>query len=218
MAKSRGARRVVALAATIGLTGAVFGACGSGDGDDDGNATAAGGALATPEPTESTEGTGQSTGDVPLAAGLEEPPGPADRGDPPNGLEEIAVAITTADGDVLGWCMLLAEFTTERTLEGVTDFEGYAGLVTVYEEDVVGLYATYQYEMTTSMAWFDAGGGLLATDDTEPCDTIEEENCPTYTPETWHRFMVEVAQGQLDDTGVEEGSRIAVGGPCVERS
>ena len=126
------------------------------------------------------------TGDAPAArgAGLDEPPGDPDR-TLLEGFGETAAAVTTPDGTVIPWCLLLAASQEQRNrgLMEVTDLRGYAGMVFVWTEDM------------------------------DPCP--EAEGCPLFSARGPYRFAVEVPQGELDRLGIGEGSRLAVGGPCA---
>src|SRR4029453_14481142 len=76
-------------------------------------------------------------------AGLDTPPGPEDRlaldrfdvGDLEFG--EVAIPITGPDGEVAGWCVLLAATSEQRQrgLMEVTDLGGYAGMLFVWGAD-----------------------------------------------------------------------------------
>jgi uncharacterized membrane protein (UPF0127 family) len=188
--------------------------CG-GDGDDGGGASrpASGPDLAA------------MSGEAPAAqgAGLETPPGPADRVD----LEafttgdlafgELAIAITGSDGEVMGWCVLLAATADQRQrgLMEVTDLGGYAGMLFVWDADASSGFYMRNTPTPLSIGWFEADGDLVSTADMEPCEDVD--GCPTYAPGGRYRFALEVPQGRLDDAGVAPGSRLAVGGPCADR-
>lgn len=157
-------------------------------------------------------------------AGLDTPPGPEDRlaldrfdvGD----LEfaEVAIAITGPDGEVAGWCVLLAATSEQRQrgLMEVTDLGGYAGMLFVWDADSSSGFYMRNTPMPLSIGWFDADGALVSTADMDPC--ADAESCPTYPSGGTYRFALEVPQGSLGDVGVARDSRLAVGGPCAERT
>ena len=166
------------------------------------------------------------SGDAPaaLGAGLDAPPGPADRvaldsfdvGD--LGFGEVAIAITGPDGEVAGWCVLLAGTGDQRQrgLMEVTDLGGYAGMLFVWDTDSSSSFYMRNTPTPLSIAWFDAEGTLVSTADMDPCPDVE--GCPTYPSGGSYRFALEVPQGSLEDVGVVGGSSVAVGGSCADRA
>jgi uncharacterized protein len=214
------ARRPLVAAAVIVL-GLGVGLVGCGDDDDDGAGAASrnGDTTTSPEPGSSDEAAGDvlaSAGGAPAArgAGLDEPPGPADRvlfGD----FGEVAIAITAPDGTVTGWCLLLAETDGQRQrgLMEVTDLQGFAGMLFVWEEDTQSSFYMRNTPTPLSIAWIDADGELVSTADMAPCADVE--GCELYPAAGPYRFALEVPRGGLDDLGVVEGSRFAVGGSCA---
>jgi uncharacterized membrane protein (UPF0127 family) len=190
-------RSLVVMAGVVALL-----ACG---GDDDDDAAAA-------PPSQPLS----SAGDAAAAEGsqLDEPPGPAER-TPLPGFGEVAIAITDADGDVVGWCVLLADTDQqrERGLMEVEDLAGYAGMLFVWDTDVSSQFYMRNTPTPLSIAWFSAGGELVSTADMAPCGDVD--NCPLYSAEDSYRFALEVPEGQLGELGVEEGSRLRVGGECA---
>jgi hypothetical protein len=168
--------------------------------------------LATPaEPTLS-----QASGGAPAAngAGLDEPPGEAER-TPLGDFTEGALAVTTPGGETTGWCVLLALTLAQRQqgLMEVTDLGGYDGMVFAFPEDSETGFWMMNTVMPLSIAWFEADGDLVSTADMEPCTS--QTDCPTYPPTGSYRFALEVPQGGLDRLGVEEGSTISLGGECA---
>jgi uncharacterized protein len=166
------------------------------------------------------------SGDAPAAqgAGLDAPPGPADRvplesfdvGDLEFG--EVAIAVTGPDGEVAGWCVLLAATAEQRQrgLMEVTDLGGYAGMLFVWDADSSSSFYMRNTPTPLSIGWFDADGALVSTADMDPCPDIE--GCPTYPSGGSYRFALEVPQGSLADVGVVDGSSLAVGGSCADRA
>ena len=203
-----------ALLAVAVLAGATLGACG-----DDGDPGAAG-----PEP--SSPDVAALSDDAPAAqgAGLDTPPGPTDRVALVNfdvgdlGFGEVAIAITGPDGQVTGWCVLLAATSEQRQrgLMEVTDLGGYAGMLFVWDGDVSSSFYMRNTPTPLSIGWFEADGELLSTADMDPCPDVE--GCPTYPSGGRYRFALEVPQDALDDVGVVDGSSLAVGGSCAERT
>jgi uncharacterized protein len=200
----------VGLALVVGVA---FSAC-SGDDDDEAEANEAGASL------EDVAEQLESAGDAAAAQGadLDEPPGPADR-EPWDDYGEVAIAVTNADGELLGFCVLTAEDDAQRQqgLMYVTELQGYAGMLFVWDTDHEGGFWMRNTRMPLSIAWFDADGNLVSTADMEPCPDSEPD-CPSYPAEGPYRFALEVPQGRLDEMGITEGSTLAVGGPCAARS
>jgi uncharacterized membrane protein (UPF0127 family) len=166
------------------------------------------------------------SGNAPAAqgAGLDTPPGPEDRlalesfgvGDIAFG--EVAIAITGPDGEVAGWCVLLAATSEQRQrgLMEVTDLGGYTGMLFVWDEDTSSGFYMRNTPTPLSIGWFDAEGALVSTADMDPCADVA--GCPTYPSGGSYRFALEVPQGSLRDVGVASGSSLAVGGPCAGRT
>ena len=196
----------VSLALVVGVA---FGAC---SGDDDGDASDAGASFAS-HPLE-------SAGDAPAAQGadLDEAPGAADRV-AFDDFGEVAIAVTNADGEVVGYCVLAAEDDAQRSqgLMEVTDLQGYDGMLFVWDVDTSGGFWMRNTVMPLSIAWFDADGALVSTADMEPCPDSAPD-CPTYPAEGSYRFALEVEQGRLEELDITEGSTISVGGSCAAPS
>lgn len=203
----------------------VVGVAGCGDDDVDeapspsANGPEAGTAATTALPVEGpidAEVLGAASGEAPAAGGadLAEPPGEPGR-TPLDGFGETAVAVTDAEGDVTGWCLLaaLAGEQRQRGLMEVTDLGGYAGMVFAFPEDVYASFYMRNTPTPLSIAFVDADGEVVSTADMEPCANVE--GCPTYAAEGPYRFAVEVPQGELPTLGIEPGSRLAFGGSCA---
>lgn len=161
----------------------------------------------------------ESAGGAAAANGarLDDPPGSADRV-PLEGFDEVAIAIVDADGDVRGWCVLLAQ-TPEQRQQGlmeVEDLGGYPGMLFVWDEDSESSFHMSNTPMPLSIAWFDAEGELVSEADMAPC--IDVDGCPFYPSGGSYRFALEVPQGQLDELGVGEGSTLRAGGDCAPRA
>jgi uncharacterized protein len=209
-------RRRVALAGALVMVAALLAGCGGDDGAQ-ADADDAGGAGGADEVVPSRPM--RSAGDALAARGseLDEAPGPADR-TPLDGFGEVAIAVRDADGQVVGWCVLLAESDEQhqRGLMEVTDLKGYAGMLFVWENDLQAQFYMQNTPMPLSIAWFDPAGELVSAEDMDPCETVGD--CPLYGAAGPYRFALEVPQGELPSLGVEEGSVLRVGGDCAARS
>jgi uncharacterized membrane protein (UPF0127 family) len=150
-----------------------------------------------------------------IGADLDTAPGPPDRR-LPDGFAETAVAITDANGNVTGCCVLVAVTSSqrERGLMQVTDLAGYDGMLFVWNADTSGGFWMRNTPMPLSIAFFDAEGGFVSATDMAPCG--DSDSCPTYPAGGTYRFALEVPQEMLDDLGVGEGSTIDIGGACSE--
>lgn len=157
-------------------------------------------------------------------AGLDRPPGPAARVPLEEfdvddlSFGEVAIAITGPDGEVTGWCVLVAATSEQRQrgLMEVTDLGGYAGMLFVWDADSSSSFYMRNTPRPLSIAWFTAGGDLVSTAAMDPC--ADESDCPTYPAGGRYRFALEVPQGELAAIGVADGSTLAVGGQCAPRS
>ena len=214
-------RRAATFVAGLSLLAA---ACGGGDDESSADTPADGGTDAEAdvsvttgaEPGQPGDAVLVSAGDAPAAqgAGLDEPPGPADRV-PLDGFGEVAIAITNPDGSVKGWCVLLAE-TEEQRQQGlmeVTDFGGYEGMLFVWNVDSASSFYMRNTPTPLSIAWVDAEGELVSTVDMEPCADVD--TCPLYASEGNYRFALEVPKGKLGSVGLTEGATMRVGGSCA---
>lgn len=200
----------------VGLVSAVLfvlAACGD---DAEGREDEASGSEPAAEPTTSTTATdGEELTAEDL--GLDELPGSPDRV-PIGDFGEVAIAIEAPDGSVLGWCVLLADAPElrQRGLMEVTDLQGYEGMLFVWDADSSNSFYMRNTPTPLSIAWFEEDGDLVSTADMEPCADVE--GCPLYAPGGSYRYALEVPQGQLDDIGVEAGSRLRVGAACAPRA
>jgi uncharacterized membrane protein (UPF0127 family) len=157
-------------------------------------------------------------------AGLDRPPGPAARVPLEEfdvddlSFGEVAIAITGPDGEVTGWCVVVAATSEQRQrgLMEVTDLGGYAGMLFVWDADSSSSFYMRNTPTPLSIAWFTAGGDLVSTAAMDPC--ADESDCPTYPAGGRYRFALEVPQGELAAMGVADGSTLAVGGQCAPRS
>jgi uncharacterized protein len=179
---------------------------GGGDGDGERDASEASAPLA-------------SAADAPAAtgSGLAQPPGPAERR-PPDGVvefDEVAIAIVDENGDVTGWCVLLAQTGQQRQrgLMEVTDLGGYAGMLFVFGSERESSFYMRNTPMPLSIAWFDDEGDFVSATDMEPC--ADRLDCPTYASGAPARFALEVPQGELEALGIGDGSELRVGGSCA---
>jgi uncharacterized membrane protein (UPF0127 family) len=164
---------------------------------------------AAPEPTATTV-----SADAPAVA----PAGDPQR-QPFGGFEEVGIAVEPGDGrGLMSWCLLMARTAALRGqgMIGVTDLQGYDGMAFLYPEDVENPYHMRGVPRALSIAWLDADGDVVSTEDMAPCPAADE-TCPLYTAAGPYRYSIEVFQGRLDELGIVEGSRVSFTGPCAAR-
>ncbi|MEX2294106.1 MAG: DUF192 domain-containing protein [Acidimicrobiales bacterium] len=150
------------------------------------------------------------------------PPGVDPPGDPARellaGFDEVAITVQPADGSpLLAWCLLAALQAEQRSrgLMGVTDLNGYSGMAFVYDDDVQSGFWMRNTPMPLSIAWIDASGTLVHSDDMAPCE--DRDDCPSYRSTGPYRSAIEVPQGQLGALGIAPGATVTIGGACAAR-
>lgn len=86
-------------------------------------------------------------------------------------------------------------------LMGVTDLPREAGMVFLYPETRQGGFWMKDTLLPLSIAFFAAGGDILAVLDMDPC---EADPCPVYDPGVTYRHALEVHQGRFEEVGLDE--------------
>lgn len=135
------------------------------------------------------------------------------------GFSELAISVEPpAGGSFLSWCLLAALNAEQRSkgLMGVTDLQGYSGMVFVYAEDSDNSFYMRNTPMPLSIAWIDAAGGVVSTTDMVPCQ--DRDGCPIYPSGGAYRMAIEVPKGRLADLGIVPGARVTLSGGCAPRS
>ena len=138
---------------------------------------------------------------------------------PLEGFDEVAVFVEpAAGGDLLSWCLLLAQRAEQRArgLMQVTDLQGYSGMAFRYDTDSTNGFYMRNTPTPLSIAWIDVAGGVVSMTDMAPCP--DQEGCPTYPAGGPYRTAIEVFQGDLDELGITDGARVLVGGACAPRT
>lgn len=137
------------------------------------------------------------------------------------GFGEVAVEVTRVDGQILRWCLLLADTPElrQRGLMTVADAElgGYDGMLFRFPEDSTGGFWMRNTPQPLEIAYLGADGGLVSTAVMTPCD--DSDACPGYPPSGPYRRTIEVpvAAGGLAALGIEPGARVAdLERPCSE--
>jgi uncharacterized membrane protein (UPF0127 family) len=221
----------VLLASLLAL--APLGACGD-DGDGDGaqepstdtadhstsstdGSTSSSGSRPelTPPTTEDLDGIEPDVIEPPPIGGVPaaSAPTPSDRRVALPGFGEVVVQVRTVDGEVVEWCLLLAETPaqTQRGLMEVTDPElgGYDGMLFRFEAEHDGGFYMRNTPQSLEIAYLGEDGGVVAIREMEPCEDVE--GCPTYPSGGAYLRTIEVpvaaggvvALGITDDAGVE---------------
>jgi uncharacterized membrane protein (UPF0127 family) len=124
------------------------------------------------------------------------------------GFGETRITVRTVGGQLLAWCLLLAETQQqrERGLMQVTDLAGYNGMLFRYPGPVTESYYMRNTPMPLSIAYIDGAGKLVSTADMAPCEDVD--GCPTYPPAGKFRTAIEVVQGALPLFGILPGATI----------
>jgi uncharacterized protein len=134
------------------------------------------------------------------------------------GFEETAVEVTDDAGELLEWCLLLAQLSEQHSqgLMNVTDLGDYAGMLFEFDTDESGPFYMLNTPTPLSIAFLDDQGAIVSTADMEPCLDTPAPDCPRYPPEGPYRSTVEVPQGQLGDLGLDgPGARLVRSGSCA---
>jgi uncharacterized membrane protein (UPF0127 family) len=129
------------------------------------------------------------------------------------GFGEVLIEVQRVDGEVVSWCLLLAETAeqTQRGLMEVTDPElgGYDGMLFRFDRELEGSFYMRNTPQPLEIAYLDADGAPVAIVRMEPCADIE--GCPlTYAPGGPYVRTIEipVGAGGAAALGIEEGSRV----------
>jgi uncharacterized membrane protein (UPF0127 family) len=185
---------------------------GGGAGDPTTTTTSAGVETVPPRST----GTTAPLGGAAIGEGV----GPEVGGRTPlRGFGEVAATITSGSGEVCEVCLLSAVSPEqrERGLMEVTDEElgGYDGMLFEFPAEVDGAFWMRNTPLPLSIAYFDAEGSLVSTEDMEPCE--DGASCPSHPASAPFAYALEVPQGRLDEVGVQGQATLVIGdGPCPE--
>jgi hypothetical protein len=125
------------------------------------------------------------------------------------GFGEVVIQVRSVDGQVVEWCLLLAETEAQRSrgLMEVTDptLGGYDGMLFRFDTAAPEGFYMRNTPQPLSIAYFDDAGGLISVADMTPCADVDD--CPTYPGGGSVRWAVEVpAQaGGVDALAIEPG-------------
>lgn len=130
------------------------------------------------------------------------------------GFGEVLVQVRTVDGEVVEWCLLLAETAaqTQRGLMEVTDPElgGYDGMLFRFTSEHDGGFYMRNTPLPLEIAYLADDGSVVGIREMEPCDDID--GCPTYPPGGDYLRTVEVplAAGGVRALGITDGEGVEV--------
>jgi uncharacterized membrane protein (UPF0127 family) len=135
-------------------------------------------------------------------------PVPAVMRTPLPGFGETRITVRKVDGQLVAWCLLLAETPAqrERGLMQVTDLQGYNGMLFRYPAPVTEAYYMRNTPMPLSIAYVDGSGKIVSSADMAPCEDVD--GCPNYPPTGPFRTAIEVAQTALPLFGIVPGATI----------
>jgi uncharacterized membrane protein (UPF0127 family) len=124
------------------------------------------------------------------------------------GFGETRITVRKADGQLVAWCLLLAETPEQRArgLMQVTDLKGYDGMLFRYAAPVTESYYMRNTPTPLSIAYIDGAGKVVSTADMAPCADVD--GCPTYAPAGPFRTAIEVVQGALPLFGIAPDATI----------
>ena len=134
------------------------------------------------------------------------------------GFDEVAVEVQNQAGEVLEWCLLLAQAAEQYSqgLMGVVDLGDYAGMLFDFpDEPRSGGFWMRDTALPLSIAYLDAEGAIVSTADMEPC-LDQGDDCPSYPPTGPYTDTVEVPQGGLEALGLDgPDARLTPIGDCA---
>lgn len=158
-----------------------------------------------------------ATAETAPPTGVTDPAGesPTGRTPPVEGLEETGAVVTSAGGESVELCLLVAESDAERQrgLMGVTDLGGYDGMLFRFPEDTRAGFWMQGTPLPLTVAFFDGTGQFVSSADMEPCPEGEDD-CPVHRPTGAYRQAVEVQLGRAGPLGLEPGSVLSTGLAC----
>lgn len=120
----------------------------------------------------------------------------------------IMVELLNGAGETMQLCLFHANNGPERSqgLMGVTDFEGYDGMLFANETPVDNQFYMAGTPTPLSITWWQADGSFRNATDMEPCTETDFAQCERYPSEGSYRWAIEVPQGALDDFDIDENA------------
>lgn len=127
------------------------------------------------------------------------------------GFGEVLIEVHRVDGEVVSWCLLLAELAaqTQRGLMEVTDpgLGGYDGMLFRFDAERQGSFYMRNTPQPLMIAYLDDDGAPVGIIRMEPCADVE--GCPTtYAPDGPYLSTIEVPvdAGGVAGLGIEAGA------------
>lgn len=135
------------------------------------------------------------------------------------GFADVVVEVTRVGGEVVSWCLLLAD-TPERRQQGlmtVTDPElgGYDGMLFRFDGRTESAFWMRNTPQPLSIAYVGEDGRLVSMTEMAPCE--DSPACPDYPAAGPYRWAIEVpvAAGGVASLGITEGALVRdLGQPC----
>lgn len=128
-------------------------------------------------------------------------------------LSTFGVAsVEITEGDLhTDLCVLTASTSQQRArgLMQVTEFDGFDGMVFLYDADSSGAYYMFNTPTPLTIYWWDAEGSLVSSAEMEPCLDLPAAECARYPSNGAYRYALEVPLGALDGH-VSDGSRFSL--------
>jgi uncharacterized membrane protein (UPF0127 family) len=129
------------------------------------------------------------------------------------GFGEVEIEVHRVDGQVVSWCLLLAETPeqTQRGLMEVTDPElgGYDGMLFRFDGERTGSFYMRNTPQPLEIAYVAPDGVVVDIIRMEPCADVD--GCPaTYAPSAPYQRTIEipVAAGGAAALGLDQGSSV----------
>jgi uncharacterized membrane protein (UPF0127 family) len=123
--------------------------------------------------------------------------------------------VTSASGESVELCLLVAETEEERTrgLMGVTDLGGYDGMLFRFDEETRAGFWMRDTPLPLTVAFFGEGGEFVSAADMEPCPE-DADDCPVHRPAGPYREALEVEAGRRATLGLGPGAVLSTGLAC----
>ena len=134
----------------------------------------------------------------------------------PAGFRALTLTVHRADGTTVTRCVLVAdtEGLRQRGLMGVTAADvadgrlaGFDGMLFVFAQDAPNGFWMKDTLIPLSIAFADASGSVVGTDDMVPCPSGTAQ-CPVTRPDAAYRYALEVPSGALGAFGLVEGAAL----------
>ena len=120
------------------------------------------------------------------------------------GAPEYIVTIQRSNGVVERLHVWVADNDTERAkgLMGVTRLSSSQGMAFLFDGTSINAFWMKDTLIPLSVAFVDAGGGIVTIRDMEPC---QSEPCPTYSSVAPYVMAIEANRGWFEDNGIRIG-------------